>query len=145
MQLQPKSAHRQKCASLGNRLHPPSPPPLGTPLDQVMINLTKQDLEFKREIVKQLKETDDDRKQQLKAMAETVGSLSNSISEGFLALTSCLNNQSTFLVPRHQDPPFPTLPVNTQLSPRWRQYELHISVTIFLDTLLIPTTKTSKT
>ena len=74
---------------------PFAPPPLGIALDQVMIDLTKQDLEFKREMVKQLKETDDDQKQQLKAMTETVGSLSKSISEGFLALTSFLNDQNT--------------------------------------------------
>ena len=84
------------------------------PSDQVMIDLTKQDLELKRDIVKQLKETDDDQKQQLKVMTETVGSLAQTISEGFLALKSFLNNQNTFPVQRHQNPSFSTLPVNTQ-------------------------------
>ena len=64
--------------------------------------------------MKQLKETDDDQKQQLKVMTETVGSLAKSLSEEFLALTSFLNNQNTFPVQHHQEPPFPTLPANTQ-------------------------------
>ena len=116
---------------------PPQPPRYAT--GSVMIDLTKQDQEFKWEIVKQLKETDDDQKQQLKTRTETRGSFSKSVSEGFLALTSFLNNRSSFPVPRYQGPPFPTLPVNTQLSRGWRQYLLHISLTVFLHTLLIPT------
>ena len=84
-----------------------------------MIDLKKQDLEFKQEIVKQLKETDDDQKQQWKAMTETVGSLSKSISEGriFSACKFFERSKNIFPMPRHQDPPFPTLTVNTQLSP----------------------------
>ena len=61
------------------------------PSDKVMIDLTKEDLQLKREIVKQLNETDADKKEQLKVMTETVGNLAKSISEGFSALTPLIS------------------------------------------------------
>ena len=75
------------------------------PSDKVMIDLTKDDLQLKREIVKQLKETDADQKEQLKVVTETVGNLAKSISEGFSALTSYLNQPHRYpLQPLHPDP-----------------------------------------
>ena len=69
-----------------------------------MIDLTKEDLQLKREIVKQLKEKDADQKEQLKVMTETVGNLAKSISEGFSALTSYLNQPHRYpLRPLHPD------------------------------------------
>ena len=74
------------------------------PSDKVMIDLTKEDLQLKREIVKQLKEKDADQKEQLKVMTETVGNLAKSISEGFSALTSYLNQPHRYpLRPLHPD------------------------------------------
>ena len=73
--------------------------------DKVMIDLTKEDLQLKREIVKQLKETDADQKEQLKVMTETVGNLAKSISEGFSALTSYLNQPHRYpLRPLYPNP-----------------------------------------
>ena len=54
------------------------------PSDKVMIDLTKEDLQLKREIVKQLKETDADQKEQLKVMTETVEILLNRYLKNFL-------------------------------------------------------------
>jgi hypothetical protein len=74
------------------------------PADKVMIDLTKEDLQLKREIVKHLKETDSDQKEQLKVMTETVGTLAKSISDGFSALTSYLNQPHRYpLRPIHHD------------------------------------------
>ena len=70
-----------------------------------MIDLTKEDLQLKREIGKQVKETDADQKEQLKVMTGTVRNLAKSISEGFSALTSYLNQPHRYpLRPLHPDP-----------------------------------------
>ena len=54
------------------------------PSDKVMIDLTKEDLQLKREIVKQLKETDADQKEQLKELLRLWEILLNRYLKDFL-------------------------------------------------------------
>ena len=65
-----------------------------------------EDLELKRE-----------QKEQLKMMTDIEGTLAKSISEGFLALTSCLNKQNPFPIHLNQGNSMATGSVNQQNHP----------------------------